>query len=90
MSQHTVYRMTPEAWVELHTTADGRCMMCHRECERLQVDHDHAVGYPAVRGLVCAKCNTALSRMETGSQPWTGEARAFVATPWHQRMVERA
>ncbi len=43
------------------------CELCKATGKRLQIDHCHESGY--VRGLVCAKCNSALRMHEEGRKP---------------------
>lgn len=46
---------------DLHDKQDGLCAACHLPASgkhRLHIDHDHSTG--AIRGLLCAGCNSAL------------------------------
>lgn len=43
---------------ELEAKASGKCQICQREAERLNIDHCHRDG--RVRGLLCRLCNTGL------------------------------
>ncbi len=66
------YNMTPEDWVALYEKQGGRCAVCRREGDMLQlltsrkvpsdrrlcVDHEHASG--KVRGLLCVPCNAGI------------------------------
>lgn len=63
----TLYGITVEQYDERLAQQDGGCAICGRpdggQRERpLYVDHDHATG--AVRGLLCAKCNSALGYLD--------------------------
>ena len=61
------YNMTLEQWNLLYSNQNGICANPH--CDKsehgrlpLYVDHDHETG--KVRGLLCARCNTDLGRLE--------------------------
>ena len=41
------------------------CGVAHTDEAPLYVDHDHAIGRAAIRGLVCNRCNLALEVIET-------------------------
>lgn len=58
--------ITVERYNELLTAQDGRCAVCRKSetalrngvVKSLAIDHDHITG--RIRGLLCARCNTAL------------------------------
>ena len=56
------YNITPKEYETKFIQQGGRCAICrrHRSEQRrdLSVDHNHITG--AVRGLLCARCNTGL------------------------------
>jgi len=60
------YNMTLEQWNFLYSNQNGICANPH--CDKVMlggdvhVDHDHETG--KVRGLLCARCNTDLGRLE--------------------------
>lgn len=58
-----LYGLTEDAYVKLWNSQGGKCAICSHSY-RLVVDHDHATG--RVRGLLCAKCNTALGALGDG------------------------
>lgn len=59
------YGITPEQWQEMFEAQGGKCALCPNtgRAYRLCVDHNHETGQ--VRGLLCQRCNTAISREET-------------------------
>ena len=60
------YNMTLEQWNFLYSNQNRICANPH--CDKVMlggdvhVDHDHETG--KVRGLLCARCNTDLGRLE--------------------------
>lgn len=84
------YGVTPEWYAEKLVEQDGHCALCPaiiderklptwaiiKERQYLLVDHDHETG--TARGLLCAKCNTALHRVEY-VQDWAHRALAYLA-----------
>jgi len=85
------YGVTPEWYEEKLTEQDGHCALCDAvvdnrkmpsfalegsERKYLLVDHNHETG--VARGLLCAKCNTALHRVEY-VQDWAQRALAYLA-----------
>lgn len=84
------YGVTPEWYDEKLKEQDGHCALCPALVDErklapqaivsqrkyLLVDHSHETGQ--ARGLLCAKCNTALHRVEY--QPgWAHAALAYLA-----------
>ncbi len=84
------YGVTPEWYEEKLAAQDGHCALCPATVDErkmpsfakegrtrsyLLVDHDHETG--KARGLLCAKCNTALHRVEY-SQDWAWKAMAYL------------
>lgn len=83
---HRKYRMSCEQIAELIAETDGRCQICGI-LERymygvLHIDHDKALGYWAVRGLLCPSCN---SRLDRGGIEGP-EVDRYLANPWHSRL----
>lgn len=54
------YKMKPADLRAMFTTQEGRCAICEREGQKMEVDHDHDTG--AVRALLCSRCNGALGQ----------------------------
>jgi hypothetical protein len=84
------YGVTPEWYDAKLAEQDGHCALCSattdgrrlqpkaivQERKYLLVDHNHETGL--ARGLLCAKCNTALARVEY-IQDWATKALAYLA-----------
>ena len=64
-----VHGLTPAEVDAMVRLQGGLCAICGRRGQRLQVDHDHrhCAGRMGcrrcVRGLLCARCNTALGQL---------------------------
>lgn len=80
------YGITLVEYQAMHNAQEGVCAICGQpetakrkgKTYPLSVDHDHAKeGRAAVRGLLCYKCNFALSRLEE-VDGWTGKAIAYL------------
>lgn len=82
------YGVTPEWYEQQLATQDGHCALCesvtgwvranktwHGNDFYLLVDHDHESGI--VRGLLCAKCNTAIHRVEYVTD-WAAKALRYL------------
>ncbi len=84
------YGVTPEWYDAKLIEQNGHCALCPAivderklgpssiisERKYLLVDHDHETG--KARGLLCAKCNTALHRVEY-IKDWAQEALAYLS-----------
>lgn len=68
------YGITVDDYEKMFTEQNGVCKICQEICKSgksLAVDHCHETG--RVRGLLCAKCNTNLGRIEAylrNPEPW--------------------
>lgn len=49
----------------------------------LNIDHDHALGWWAVRGLVCDRCNQVVRRVEAREYPDWLPVKRYLDNPWH-------
>lgn len=84
---HAKYRMTCQQYDHLHESASGRCQICNQierytSGRKLQIDHDKALGYWAVRGLLCISCNVSLGH-ECISGP---EVDHYLSNPWYAHL----
>lgn len=84
------YGVTPKWYDEKLAEQDGHCALCDATLDErklpacaivehrkyLLVDHSHETG--KARGLLCAKCNTALHRVEY-IDDWAGRAIRYLA-----------
>jgi len=52
------YGITIETYEEMYSAQNGKCCICNDAYPALYVDHNHKT--EAVRGLLCARCNTGL------------------------------
>lgn len=67
-SRATKYGITREQLIAMYERQDHRCAICRCSEEEVtgrnpgifHIDHDHSTG--AVRGLLCARCNTGLGQ----------------------------
>ncbi len=70
----TKYGITLEDYENMFQSQNGVCKICKNKCstgKNLAVDHCHETG--KVRGLLCAKCNVNLGRIEKylkNPDPW--------------------
>jgi hypothetical protein len=82
------YGMTCDDFDRLRARADGRCELCETPEEKtrrgaLVIDHFEGDGLFFVRGLVCDRCNSVMSRHDRNaawgpsSLPWAARARAY-------------
>lgn len=76
------YGLNPDELWQLQREADGRCQRCGAQAERLAIDHDHAAGRTAVRGLVCYSCNQHLGRLDNGHRLPDEQDLVYLAGAW--------
>lgn len=86
---HKLYELSCNDYEELLKRSRGLCEVCGipgREVtrEKLFIDHDHAHGHTAVRGLICARCNMLVRDVDRG---WRKDPRvtAYLANAWFTR-----
>lgn len=75
---HKAYRLTCAQYVALLQRSEEHCEICGAKPRVLHIDHDRYLGVIAggasVRGLVCARCNAHLRRIDAGERPMDAEA----------------
>ena len=96
------YGMSLGDWEWLLADQRGRCACCGKQFllgERIEVDHDHALGGAAynpdkarlrrsVRGLVHGGCNSVVGRVELGTYPGRNTRRYTPDWPERKRRAE--
>lgn len=80
---HVGYSLSCNEYDDLARLADGCCQICSTPTTPLYIDHDHALGNWAVRGLVCHRCNQAMRHVENGNHPPTAEVTNYLNSAWH-------
>lgn len=82
---HRNYNLSCEQFEELLAECQFRCQVCGRKNVKLHIDHDHAVGWWGVRGLLCQTCNSRLGHIELGRTPTDERFERFLANPYPGR-----
>jgi hypothetical protein len=54
--------LSKEQFDEMFAAQGGRCAICKRDDQKVEIDHDHDNGQ--VRGLLCGACNKALGFLD--------------------------
>lgn len=81
---HKQYAVSCDEYEVMVAAAGGSCQMCQTPTAPLVIDHDHALGPWAVRGLLCTSCNVILGRIEHGRKGMTPTAGRYLDAPWHE------
>lgn len=81
---HLLYHLTCQDFERLLEQAAFCCQRCGKANERLAIDHDHAQGDHAVRGLLCPKCNTHLRFVDAGTKPCDDATARYLAHPFER------
>ena len=87
---HSSYRLTCAEYDDLLRLAKGCCKICKEPTETFYIDHDHALGEWAVRGLLCNGCNLRLAKAEAGKHRKTPAVSRYLANAWHKRQASSA
>lgn len=87
---HVDYRLSCAEYDDLRRLAKGRCKVCKEQTSPLYIDHDHALGVWAVRGLVCHRCNQHLRGVDAGRRARTRAIARYLANAWHKRKASSA
>lgn len=83
---HRNYNLTCEQFEDdLLAFAGYACQRCGEATDRFHIDHDHALGDWAVRGLLCPSCNALLGRIENGRAPMDDLSAEFLRNPYPHR-----
>lgn len=85
---HKIYHLTCEEFGALEQESGGRCGICQDDIgvNTLCVDHDHAVGARAIRGMVCPPCNRWLAGVDAGRRQPDPAQSDYLASPWYRRV----
>jgi hypothetical protein len=78
---HKIYKLDCDEYDLLLTRANECCEICGAE-DWLRIDHDHDNGPAAVRGIVCAKCNSLMRHIDSGAKRITPEVADYIARSW--------
>ncbi len=85
--KHRNYHLTCTEYDLLIFMSAGVCDICGRLPKYwLCIDHDHDLGWRAVRGTLCESCNTTVGKMDAGfriSKP-IAPFLAYLGRPWHE------
>ena len=82
--QHRAYHLTCDEQESLIARGNGLCHICQTPSpHRLQIDHDHGLGWRAVRGLLCPSCNKLMGVIDAGLREPDERFRRYLADPWH-------
>lgn len=84
---HKAYHITCEQHELLIARSHMRCEICQKPARHgvfgLMLDHDHALGWRAIRGLLCPGCNARIGLVDRGRRSTTPDLAAYLASPWH-------
>lgn len=85
---HRIYSLTCEAYERLLARAGGRCELCAVPASavyrgKLLIDHEGRIGWHAVRGMVCPKCNAHMRRVDSGERPIAERELAYLKLSGH-------
>jgi hypothetical protein len=83
---HKLYGLTCEEYDALWVQQDGACGICRTpfDVTPAEIDHDHALGGYAVRGLLCRECNGGLlPPIDAGRRAPSMEAGRYLKAAWH-------
>jgi Recombination endonuclease VII len=85
---HRQYNVSCEQFDGMLVTARFACQRCGQASERLVIDHDHALGWWAVRGLLCSWCNSHLGQVDGGRKPCDLDTERYLASPpaWRKQV----
>lgn len=86
--QHVAYRMTCAEFGELWARSGGCCEICGQAEPdvpggRLVIDHDSRIGWNAVRGILCPKCNNLMGFVDQGLKQ-SQRAMEYERNAWYK------
>jgi len=61
------YGLTLNEYNNIINQQNSKCKICGKE-SKLVVDHDHSLGYPHYRGIICFSCNNVLGLVNDDPQ----------------------
>jgi hypothetical protein len=71
---HRMYGLACVHYEALLARAAGRCELCSIPASavyrgKLVIDHEGRIGWHAIRGLLCQRCNAHMRRIDSGERP---------------------
>ena len=76
--RHWQYRLSCQQFDSLLARAGDLCELCGA-APHVHIDHDHELHPTGVRGLVCARCNARLGRVDRNIEIADSAVRRFLA-----------
>ncbi len=88
---HVKYLLTCDEYEDMRTIGRDLCQICDKPAseepsDALRIDHDPLLGWWAVRGLLCNRCNSGLPYERLAGL----RTDAYLADPWYARRLAEA
>jgi hypothetical protein len=85
---HRIYSLTCTAYETLLARSAGRCELCSKSATeeyngKLVIDHESRIGWEAIRGLLCQKCNAHMRRVDRAERPMSKQVFTYLDLSGH-------
>lgn len=85
---HRLYALTCNQFEALLARAAGRCELCCKPAAaeyngKLVIDHESRIGWEAVRGMLCQKCNAHMRHVDQAERPMDRQVFTYLDLSGH-------